>query len=199
MVTDLDAGTVLTTAQAAALAGVSEKSIRNWIKAGQLPLVPSVEGRRIDKQALLDYLRDRAEAALTHLPPEARPDIVPDGGPELEARPDIVPGCGPEVEAPPPTSPESELAPETLPESRISPDLINIVLQPLREQLEQAQERLDRLHQENLELAGRVGFYQGRLHEFEQRVLLLEAPKGKSTPETVREPLPWWKRLFGVS
>ncbi len=188
MVTDLDTRTVLTTAEAAALAGVSEKSIRNWIKSGQIPLVPSVEGRRIDKQALLDYLRDRAETTLTQLPPEARPDIVPDSAPEVGVSPS--------------TSPESAPAPETLPEPQINPELINIVLQPLREQLEQAQARLDRLHQENLELAGRVGFYQGRLHEFEQRVLLLESPREVGEPthlEGTEISIPWWKRLFGAS
>ncbi len=181
--TDVDTSTVLTTAQAAALAGVSEKSIRNWIKAGQLPLVPSVEGRRIEKQALLDYLRDRAEAAITHLPPEARPDIVPDGGPEIGAAP--------------PAGPESEPVPGASPEPRIGPELINLVIQPLREQLEQAQQRADRLHQENLELAGRVGFYQAKVQDYERR-LLLEAPKGEPAPGRSPEPVPWWKRLFGA-
>ncbi len=186
--TDLDTRTVLTTAEAAALAGVSEKSIRNWIKSGQIALVPSIEGRRVDKQALLDYLRDRAEATLTQLPPEARPDMVPDSAPEVEASPS--------------SSLESVPPPETLPEPQINSELINIVLQPLREQLEQAQARLDRLHQENLELAGRVGFYQGRLHEFEQRVLLLESPREVEEPpppEGTETSVPWWKRLFGAS
>ena len=75
MVTDMETGTGLTTAQAAALAGVSEKSIRNWIKAGQLPVMATTEGRRIAKPALLDYLRERAQATVSHLPPEARPGI----------------------------------------------------------------------------------------------------------------------------
>ena len=38
-------------------------------------------------------------------------------------------------------------------------------------------EHNDRLYRENLELAGRLGFYQARIQELERRILELEAPK----------------------
>ncbi len=63
----------LTVAQAAALAAVTERTVRNWIKAGHLAWVPMPEGRRIERNALLNFLRDRALAAVEQVPPEARP------------------------------------------------------------------------------------------------------------------------------
>ncbi len=72
----------------------------------------------------------------------------------------------------------------------------------------QHQEQVARLHRENLELAGRVGFYQARIQELERRVLELEAPK-QGPAETATHPAhvengpnsgaekaserPWWK------
>ena len=74
---------------------------------------------------------------------------------------------------------------------------------------------LEKMHRENVELAGRVGFYQAELEKYKERVLLLEAPKASTTTITLTreeipvdnhivgvvntEPLPWWKRLFGAS
>ncbi len=73
---------------------------------------------------------------------------------------------------------------------------------------------LEKMHRENVELAGRVGFYQAELEKYKELVLLLEAPKASTTTITLtREeipvddhivgvvdtaPLPWWKRLFGA-
>ena len=45
----------------------------------------------------------------------------------------------------------------------------------------QHQEEMARLHRENLELAGRLGFYQARIQELERRILELEAPKAAPT------------------
>lgn len=87
----------------------------------------------------------------------------------------------------------------------LDPAVLNVVLQPLREELERARREQRRLHEENLELAGRLGFYQAKVREYEQRILLLEAPTEEPggvtevtvvTPETAVRP--WWRRLFGL-
>ncbi len=62
------------------------------------------------------------------------------------------------------------------------------------------QEMVERLHRENLELAGRVGFYQAKLQESaarlelaEARITLLEAPKPETSAESSTATKPWWK------
>ncbi len=53
---------------------------------------------------------------------------------------------------------------------------------------------VDRLQRDNQELAGRLGFYQAKLQEAEQKILALSpGPE----PEQHREP--WWKRWFTLS
>lgn len=188
MATDLERTTGLTTAQAAALAGVSEKSIRNWLKAGQLKPMATTEGRRIAKADLMEYLRERAQTAVENLPQEVRPELPPESVPSPEPPP---------VEAPTPS---------------ISPELINVVLQPLLERLDISEKERRRLHDENIELAGRIGYYQAELAQYKDRVLLLEAPKeppealpltqppmaAHDAPQSPPVRLPWYKRLFGL-
>ena len=60
-------------------------------------------------------------------------------------------------------------------------------------------ERLDRMHRENLELAGRVGFLQAKLQDAEARILELEASTETSVgmvnqPTSTQRPpkRPWW-------
>ncbi len=198
MITNLERTTELTTAQAAALAGVSEKSIRNWIKSGNLAVMASTEGRRIDKAVLMEYLRERAQMAVEHLPQEVRPELPPESVAAPVAAPEPVP-----AESPGPS---------------LTPELINVVLQPLLEELEKERKEKRRLHDENVELAGRVGYYQAELAQYKDRVLLLEAPKvipnllsvSEALPLTqppvaapegshdAEKPRPWYKRLFGL-
>ena len=61
--------------------------------------------------------------------------------------------------------------------------------------LEAALALIDKLTQQNVQLAGQVGFLQGKLEDAQARLLLLEAPKiepGNGTAgETAKRP--WWK------
>ena len=71
---------------------------------------------------------------------------------------------------------------------------------------------IERLHRENVELAGRCGFYQSEIQHLKERITLLEAPKpdpsdpaptelaNRSAPEqnglrsgAAGSPRPWWK------
>ncbi len=78
MATDSGGGTELTTTQAAALAGVTEKTIRDWVKAGHITAARTTEGRRIGRASLLTYLRTRSVEVVERLPPEARPHSATD-------------------------------------------------------------------------------------------------------------------------
>ncbi len=70
-----------------------------------------------------------------------------------------------------------------------------------------ALEIIERLQRENMELAGRLGFYQARTLELEERVKLLEAPRQEEPAQEAEQASPatpvtpqrgfWLRRLFG--
>jgi len=192
--TDLEGTTGLTTAQAAGLAGVSEKSVRNWLKAGHLKPLATTQGRRIDKAELLDYLRGRAQATISHLPPELRPEATPESEPTPESSPN-----GHYVEETAETQHTAGDVSANPAYPALTPETINIVLQPLLERLNDSEKERRRLHDENIELAGRVGYYQAELAQYKDRVLLLEAPKlAPVAPVEAPQRVPWYKRLFAL-
>jgi excisionase family DNA binding protein len=53
---------------------------------------------------------------------------------------------------------------------------------------------VEKLHDENSQLAGQVGFLQAKLQDAQHQIKLLEGPK---EPEPGRSKTPWWKRLLG--
>jgi excisionase family DNA binding protein len=53
---------------------------------------------------------------------------------------------------------------------------------------------VEKLHDENSQLAGQVGFLQAKLQDAQHQIKLLEGPK---EPEPERSKIPWWKRLLG--
>lgn len=178
------ADTELSVAEAAGFAGVSDRTIRNWINDGELEARNTPQGRKVRKDAVASLLREKGYA-----PPELETIVVQ------------VPLTRPVA----PQEPRSE--PEPLPTPLLSPELINVVLQPLVEQLNQANARAEKKERENLELAGRIGYLQAKVQQYEERVLLLEPPKepdltsqaamSDGEGQTLTSP-PWWKRLFGL-
>lgn len=70
-------GEELTTAEAAALAGVSARSIRAWLAAGHIQAVARLDGRRVTRQSLLAYLAKREGHADAAAAPEAEPEAPP--------------------------------------------------------------------------------------------------------------------------
>ena len=54
--------------------------------------------------------------------------------------------------------------------------------------LDRAQAQIEKLHAENLQLAGQLGFVQGQLQQAQSRLLELEAPQAESP-----SPRPWWR------
>jgi excisionase family DNA binding protein len=57
---------------------------------------------------------------------------------------------------------------------------------------------VEKLHDENRQLAGQVGFLQAKLQDAQERINLLEAPKDEpaSPAELGTKPRPWWRRIF---
>jgi excisionase family DNA binding protein len=53
---------------------------------------------------------------------------------------------------------------------------------------------VEKLYDENSQLAGQVGFLQAKLQDAQHQITLLEGPK-EHEPE--RSKTPWWKRLLG--
>ena len=57
---------------------------------------------------------------------------------------------------------------------------------------------IDRLHRENLELAGRCGYLQARVQQLEGEVKALTAPDPPAESSSRNENPPWWRRLLGL-
>jgi excisionase family DNA binding protein len=76
---------LLTTTQAAARAGVTERTMRKWIAAGRVGTQDGPEGRRVDRASLDAYRLERAKQAGNGAGPGtvARTDLGPDVGAAL--------------------------------------------------------------------------------------------------------------------
>ena len=57
---------------------------------------------------------------------------------------------------------------------------------------------VEKLHDENRQLAGQVGFLQAKLQDAQERIKILEAPKDETAapPEQVKKRRPWWHQIF---
>ena len=178
----------LTTAEAAEIAGVTDRTIRNWIKDELLPAKNTPGGRLVRKDDVLRVLREKGYT----LPLEPPIELFPKTS--AEAR---------EASNSPPTSEAEETAAtpeETELQTLHGIDQIASLLIPYVEQLNWERERSDELRRENRDLAARVGYLQGKLEESQHRLLAattvtMVAAGSTATPEAA----PWWKRLLGVS
>ena len=71
---------------------------------------------------------------------------------------------------------------------------------PASPELLKALDLVDRLQQDNQQLAGQVGFLQAKLQSAEEQIRLLSAPQDEPEPAAEPGPVqraPWWKRLLG--
>ncbi|HEV2125473.1 MAG TPA: helix-turn-helix domain-containing protein [Chloroflexota bacterium] len=149
----------LTTAEAAARLGVSERTLRERIKAGKVHAVKVIDGGNAVYRVFLDG------------PPPAETTSPP----LTEALPPSAESIAPPAEESSPPVPEALLT----------------ALTELGELVRERDQRLDQLHRENVELAGRVGFYQGQVQQLQhqlgaaqERITLLEAPQPTEGPQS---------------
>ncbi len=205
----------MTVAEAAEFASVSDRTIRNWINEGAIGAINTPAGRKVGKEQLLDALRAKGYAPPALDTVELFPQQPAEATPKRAAAAVVV-----EDQETVPTQAGTSLNGAQQPVAAtapvLTPETINLVLQPLVQQLEAANARAERKEKENLELAGRVGYLQAKVQAYEERALLLEAPK--ETPQASLEALPltqsplatepspapepakvpWYKRLFGL-
>lgn len=205
----------MTVVEAAAFASVSDRTIRNWINEGALAASNTPAGRKVGKEQLLDALRAKGYAPPALDTVELFPQRHAEATPKRAAAAVVTEEqeTGPTAAE---TSPTDTPQPVATAGPALAPETINLILQPLVEQLNAANARAERKEQENLELAGRVGYLQAKVQQYEERVLLLEAPKESpvappevlpltqppmAAPEAVPDAekrLPWYKRLFST-
>lgn len=174
--------------EAAAVLGLSEKTIRRRIKAGTLPAhrLPTSQGYEWRVQ-LTGYdaqvptpLTNHVDGHADHLPSQNGQA----GGQHTE-------------------SGREEAAPATA--SSEPADQVDARLDSGRDQaMLKALDLADRLQRENMELAGRLGFLQAKLQHTEERLLALAAGPAPSQPDPTAPPHPpaahrpagphpWWK------
>jgi len=159
----------LTTAEAAAIAGVSARTIRNWRKDNLIAGVQSVDGWRIGRASLLAYLAAREGA-------EAATEADASGG-------EGVADARARAETHPPEEAVAETAGAEGETTAVASAVVAVVIGALVAELEAAREERERIRRENRDLAHRVGQL-----EAERERLLLAAPEAPRVP--------WWKRLF---
>ncbi len=197
----------LTVSEAATLAGVSDRTIRNWINAGELAARSEPSGRKIRKAYLLDLLERKGYVA----PPVETPELVVEA---VVAAATVTTEAAETTErlAETLTAAEGIVAEATASmemsealhaEPAAATETTSLILQSLVEQLNAERTRTTQLHRENLELAGRVGFLQAKLMETEQKLLAaITEPSENAAAEAAEAPegrRPWWKKLLGLS
>ena len=139
---------------AARIIGVNERTIRRWVSAGRLPDMPGqVAGQRV---RLVDLAAARLLAEASDISPAGVPGLSDNGR---------VPAGSPDV---------SGLDGWTVPGSARPESDIG---------LGELARVIDRLTRENIEMAGRLGFYQSEIQHLQgenahlrERIALLEAP-----------------------
>ncbi len=197
----------LTVSNAAALVGVSERTIRNWINAGELAARSEPSGRKIRKAYLLDLLERKGYA----LPPVETPELVVEAAvaaatmtTEATETPELLTDtmtAAERVALEAAASVATPEAPHTEPTA--ATETTSLILQSLNEQLNAERTRTTQLHRENLELAGRIGFLQAKLMETEQKLLAAIAEPSENVAAEAAEAAearrPWWKKLLGLS
>jgi excisionase family DNA binding protein len=147
----------VTPAEAAAILGISERTVQRRLKRGNLKGYKVDTGRGEVWRVMLDAVTDT---------PTDRPDAV--------------------VVTATPTA--DVTAPSVA-------EFAHAIIDELRQEY---RDELKRLHRENQQLAGQLGFTQAKLQEAEKTIALLQAPKDEQPAEVEEKPRSWWRRLFGV-
>ncbi len=89
--------------------------------------------------------------------------------------------------------------PESLQASPAEPGLLK-ALELIETLQREHRQELERLQQENKELYGRASFFQAKLQDAQERILMLEAQPAeeeqKAEPEPEKPSGSWWRRLL---
>jgi excisionase family DNA binding protein len=147
--------------------GLNEKTVRRRIHLGQIPAIKVPRPQGFEWRVYLDGIPQPILEAATH---PIHLNTIPQA---LKTQMDTPPV---QVDTPP-VQIDTHL--DTPPIQMDSNELLRLV---------------EKLHDENSQLAGQVGFLQAKLQDAQHQIKLLEGPK---EPEPERSKTPWWKRLLG--
>lgn len=167
--------------EAAQRTGVPERTVRRWIARGELDAIEGPTGRRVDLAAV-------QELAAAHGRP--RPDSMATAGQaEDTAEPvDVDADTGRTSPAGQGAAPGEAIAAEL--EEQSPAHELGEGLAAIADLLRHERERTAQLERERMELAGQVGYLQGRLAETQEQLRLLAPPADGQTL-----PRPWWRRI----
>ena len=147
--------------------GLNEKTVRRRIHLGQIPAIKVPRPQGFEWRVYLDGIPQPILEAATH---PIHLNTIPQA---LKTQMDTPPV---QVDTPP-VQIDTHL--DTPPIQMDSNELLRLV---------------EKLHDENSQLAGQVGFLQAKLQDAQHQIKLFEGPK---EPEPERSKTPWWKRLLG--
>jgi excisionase family DNA binding protein len=173
--------------------GLNEKTVRRRIHLGQIPAIKVPRPQGFEWRVYLDGIPQPILEAATHpihlntIPqalktqmdtPPVQVDTHLDTPPaQVDTHLDTPPAQMDTHLDTPPVQVDTHL--DTPPIQMDSNELLRLV---------------EKLHDENSQLAGQVGFLQAKLQDAQHQIKLFEGPK---EPEPERSKTPWWKRLFG--
>jgi excisionase family DNA binding protein len=151
--------------------GINEKTVRRRIHLGQIPAIKMPRPQGFEWRV---YLHGIPQPTLEPATYSLHLNTIPE---PLKTQVDTPPVQVDTHLDTPPVQMDTHL--DTPPVQMDSNDLLRLV---------------EKLHDENSQLAGQVGFLQAKLQDAQHQIKLLEGPK-ELEPE--RSKTPWWKRLLG--
>jgi DNA-binding transcriptional MerR regulator len=164
----MDREGLVSVSEAARIAGVTARTIRRWASAGLLPYEPSERGRLVDADTARTLAADS-----NHVRADAERTIRRRSAGRRTDNDRADSGSSADNGHDPPA------------------------LLATLAQLAERTRKVDELEQERAELYGRLGFYQARVADLEQRLLLTEGAPAPVEPVAVASPAPpqrpWWR------
>ncbi len=175
--------------EAAQVYGVAPATIRRWIKSGKLAAYQHDLPQGFEWRV---QLPDHAVQLLDHNVEVPDHDVeVPDHTPPIQLE---------QVSAP--TNVHVQLLDHdqvTADDQVTTDDQVHSDMTMLK-----ALEMVDRLQQQNMQLAGQVGYLQAQLQDAREQVRMLadaqhaqEPPAPDPKPKATQQHTPWWRRLLG--
>jgi excisionase family DNA binding protein len=158
--------------------GLNEKTVRRRIHLGQIPAIKVPRPQGFEWRVYLDGIPQPILEAATH---PIHLNTIPQA---LKTHVDT-----------PPVQVDMHLdTPPVQMDTQMGSSCVHMDSSPIQMDSNELLRLVEKLHDENSQLAGQVGFLQAKLQDAQHQIKLLEGPK---KPEPERSKTPWWKRLFG--
>jgi excisionase family DNA binding protein len=160
--------------EAAEHLGLNEKTVRRRIHLGQIPAIKVPRPQGFEWRVYLDGI---PQPTLETAPHPIHLNTIPEA---LNTQVDSSPvQVDMQMDTPPVQLDTPPIQMDTPPVQMDTNELLRLV---------------EKLHDENSQLAGQVGFLHAKLQDAQEQIKLLDGPK-ELEPE--RSKTPWWKRLLG--